>query len=220
MENKELCVHNRNSRVLWIDNARGILFFIVMIYHTFIDPDMYRSVYAPIFLTGFFFISGVLYKKKESIYKNLESITNNILIPFFIFSIVLSAYESVRIDSSFAESFKEIFIKGGDVIWFLPCLVVVEGIYILLDRIMQRKFLAIVIIFISGTTFLYSINNSPDHLFWNIDTAMYAILYFWMGNLYSQHAPINTDNTLTKRLRFNCLTTLTSRKILLLGGGG
>ena len=105
------------KRILWIDNIRGVLFFFVMIYHTFLSPSYFRAVYIPVFLTGFFFLSGYLYRKKENIIDSFISLLNGIVIPYGLFSILLTIWAYISDMNSIFTSFYDIFIKGGDVIW-------------------------------------------------------------------------------------------------------
>ena len=53
------------KRIEWIDQLRGILFLFVIICHSRLAPPFLKHLYEPIFLTGFFFLSGYLYKDKD-----------------------------------------------------------------------------------------------------------------------------------------------------------
>ena len=46
------------KRIEWIDQTRGILFFFVILCHSRLAVDWLKYLYEPIFLTGFFFLSG------------------------------------------------------------------------------------------------------------------------------------------------------------------
>ena len=50
----------------WIDWARGVLMFLVFVYHSEVyygDGHSWSWIFTPFFLTGFFFISGNLFCK-------------------------------------------------------------------------------------------------------------------------------------------------------------
>lgn len=57
-------VFNPGKRIEWIDQLRGILFLFVLICHTKLTPPFLKYLYDPIFLTGFFFLSGFYIKTK------------------------------------------------------------------------------------------------------------------------------------------------------------
>ena len=187
------------KRILWIDNIRGVLFFFVMIYHTFLSPSYFRAVYIPVFLTGFFFLSGYLYRKKENIIDSFISLLNGIVIPYGLFSILLTIWAYISDKSSIFISFYDIFIKGGDVIWFLPCLIIVELLFILIDRLFASQIRDIIIISISAYAFLYIIKDVPHHYYWNFDTSLFAILFFWLGHKYALYQPLSSTVSLFQR---------------------
>lgn len=82
---------NNVSRIDWIDQARGILFLCVILFHSKLSPDIIGYLYKPVFLTGFFFLSGYLYKDKP-VKDKLMSIFNGLFAPFVLYSIIGGGY--------------------------------------------------------------------------------------------------------------------------------
>ena len=78
---------DRTKRIDWIDQARGILFIFVIICHSCLASDWLKCIYEPFFLTGFFFISGYLYKDKQLEMK-VTSIVNGLFVPFLIYCFI------------------------------------------------------------------------------------------------------------------------------------
>lgn len=73
------------KRIDWIDQYRGILFLFVITCHTFLAPSWLKNIYEPVFLTGFFFLSGYLYKDKP-LGDKLKSLFNGLVAPFILYS--------------------------------------------------------------------------------------------------------------------------------------
>ncbi len=78
----------------WIDWARGMLMFMVFVYHSEVyygDGHSWSWTFAPFFLTGFFFISGYLFCKDiktVSLVKKCKSVVKGILIPYLFFTVL------------------------------------------------------------------------------------------------------------------------------------
>lgn len=78
----------------WIDWARGVLMFLVFVYHSEVyygDGHSWSWTFAPFFLTGFFFISGYLFCKDinaVSLVKKCKSVIKGILIPYLFFTVL------------------------------------------------------------------------------------------------------------------------------------
>lgn len=78
----------------WIDWARGVLMFLVFVYHSEVyygDGHSWSWTFAPFFLTGFFFISGYLFCKDinaVSLVKKWKSVIKGILIPYLFFTVL------------------------------------------------------------------------------------------------------------------------------------
>lgn len=52
-----------NQRILWIDYIKGICMFLVIMSHSS-WPEGYDLLFSPIFLTGFFFVSGYTFNEE------------------------------------------------------------------------------------------------------------------------------------------------------------
>lgn len=84
----------QKNRIEWIDQFRGILFLFVIICHSRLAPPYMKHLYEPIFLTGFFFLSGYLYKDKD-ITTKLKSIFNGLIAPFLLYCLLWGGYLAV-----------------------------------------------------------------------------------------------------------------------------
>lgn len=172
------------QRQAWIDQYRGILFFFVIVFHTFQSPLWLRHFFDYFFLPGFFFLSGYLYKPK-GIKMNMIGILNGLLIPFLIFSAIISIYNMLKLRDlqSFYDTFVDYFITGGDGIWFIPCLIVLETFFTLIVNMSRKQeFNTIAIVSLSSFLLAYIIvDGRSHHLPWNVDTSILALFIFSVG---------------------------------------
>lgn len=75
------------ERIRWIDNAKGICVFCVLLAHCKLHHPYIQMVYTPFFLTMFFFLSGYLYrcrtfKEDIQIDKNIDYSIFSIMFPY------------------------------------------------------------------------------------------------------------------------------------------
>lgn len=171
-----------NRRIEWIDMARGILFIFVIICHSRLAPFWLKYIYEPFFLTGFFFLSGYLYKEKSYIEK-FKSIFNGLLIPFLFYSIIggaISLAQSKQLMIALRSISENLY--GGDMIWFIPCLILVEISYVFL-KFLFRKNGNIFILVISMLGFWATTNFGFSHGFWCWETALFGLCFYAFGDI-------------------------------------
>ncbi len=116
-----------NNRITWIDIAKGICIFLVIISHFDLCPPSFRNFFLPFFLTGFFLLSGYVYKKPKCFKKLMLIKTKTILIPWLFFSVIdiiqLTLFGNENISFLQRIGYALLQIKGlNETLWFLPCL--------------------------------------------------------------------------------------------------
>lgn len=178
------------QREVWIDSYRGLLFIVVMMYHSRLEPTALRWITDPFFLAGFFFLSGYLFKPK-SITIKLKGIFNTLLLPLLIYSLLIGILNSGYL--GIIDSFKTQFLLGGDFVWFISCLIVVEIVFLLSIKIAKDSTIGcIVLIFLALVGYVFITDTHEkilnNHLPWNIDTAVWVLLYFVLGFLFRSHS--------------------------------
>lgn len=183
---------NMNTRTQWIDSLKAIAIFWIYLGH-FGDngKQLYQfafSFHVPLF----FFISGLFYKKCNSISELLSIIKNSfikLIIPYFIFSIISLVFFSLYNNSS-VDQVKEMALQILPAIrnqifaaslWFLPCLFSMITIYSIILLAIKNKH---VIFLVCLTTFIMSTKlqlGFVPSLFFNIDSALLYIVYYALG---------------------------------------
>lgn len=60
-------MQTKKTRIRWIDNARGICVFCVLLAHCKLEHTYLQMIYTPFFLALFFFLSGYLFNCHKDI---------------------------------------------------------------------------------------------------------------------------------------------------------
>lgn len=177
-------MNSKSNHIEWVDTYRGFLFLFVIITHTY-RVEEYHWIYDPFFLTGFFFISGIVYKKR-CIKEDLYSILHGLFLPWLFLSIIsISPYfliEGVRsgLDRLY------LGIIYGHSMWFICALMGIRVIHtvlnaILYERYLYSRYIVFIISFVSIFFLTYADENKGTRMIWNLDTAIWTYSYFLVG---------------------------------------
>lgn len=118
------------KRIEWVDTVKFLCIICVMISHLESETDVLKNFYAPFYLTGFFFVSGYVYRKADSFKTHLFKKVKGLLWPWFLFSninILLSLVISLKGNRDIKqEIIKNLLqVRGyGDGLWFIAALFV------------------------------------------------------------------------------------------------
>lgn len=178
-----------NRRIGWIDMGRGILFIFVIICHSRLATSWLKFIYEPFFLTGFFFLSGYLYKQRQ-LRENFKSIFNGLLVPFVLYSLIwgtISLVQSKSVVFSLSTVLQNLY--GGDSIWFIPCLILVELFYILFQSIFRQKKGNALVIVIALLGFVATTSLGISRGFWCWETAVFGVFFYALGDICKRYIP-------------------------------
>lgn len=176
------------NRVEWIDIARAICIFCVILTHTKTCPDYFRWFFSPYFMPAFFFLSGVVYRSAAKVKISVINSAIKLLVPYFSFFIIGTFVRLNWIEAIQAGNYAELYqifetriysMVLGKGIWFLPCLFLVQIISSIIIRIFANKRHLLIIAFISfGYAFIL---NNQEIVPWSANTALFALGYFLLG---------------------------------------
>lgn len=182
---------NRGGRIQFIDLAKGVCIFLVVMYHVGIDIPYLDIIRMPLY----FILSGLFFKEYTGFGDFLIRKTNKILIPFVAFYLLgCLCYYALEIafpgTYQAEEGFLNIFTTSHHVfntpVWFLLCLFWVSILFYLCILI-SHKFrysslalaISVVVIAIVGQTLHYFDIRTP--LF--IDCALSSLPFYYFGLL-------------------------------------
>lgn len=190
--------NNSNVRLKWIDELRGALFLCVIMVHTGCCPSFLRWIFDPFYLTGFFFLSGYLYSVKPISVK-LKNLFNGLIAPYLLYCIILTIVYTI-IDYNFdiftfVKSTIWLMTIGGNNLWFIPCLIIVELLYILYCFFFKNSTDSILILIglslLAYVVFTSQIEKQYFRL--NSDTACWCVLYFCLGLLVKKYNELSIN---------------------------
>lgn len=177
------------ERIDWLDVAKGIGIFLVVLGHNSITPGFFGWIYS-FHMPLFFYLSGFLFSadKYNSTLDFIKRKAQTLLLPYLSFFVLIYIYWLLAIQKVWLNPVGSLqpildFFYGSThlktiftPLWFLPALFLVEVIFYLIYK-KTKKWLVYtsVLVAILGL----SLNNVS--LPWNIGTAMVAILFFMVG---------------------------------------
>lgn len=213
------------TRLTFLDNMKGIGIILVILGHISYNQGLTTWIYS-FHMPLFFIISGFLFYSSSKI-NYIRKRMYSILIPYFFFSLLSFVYwlvieSSIRGgDNNIALTFLGIFSaqSGGNyvfniVLWFLPCLLMTESIFYLINKYCSRS-LAPIVLFISVIGYFNSILN-PVRLPWGLDIAMIALSFYGIGFYASKYrSKLYTLNRLQKKQKLGLFLILLMLSICL-----
>ncbi|OHD06013.1 MAG: hypothetical protein A2086_06040 [Spirochaetes bacterium GWD1_27_9] len=209
------------ERILWLDTAKGIGIFLVVLGHVFIVGNFNKWIYSfhmPLFffLSGFLF-EGFIYDIKTFFTKR----TFSLLVPYFVFAIfsflfylagyiVVNNYLGIKLDyfkygvlhqliGIFYSKIGSGYLFINPALWFMTCIFITQMISWFLHRFIKQKFI-ILIISLFMFAFALVLNFIKPNLLlpWGIDTALVGILFFEFGFLFKEFKFFDKINNILK----------------------
>lgn len=197
-------------RFHYVDLAKGVGISMVLLVHAF--PGHLLFLYLGL-VPIFFFVSGYLFSKSDSLATYLKKRVNGLVVPLLFFFLVSIAIQllisaiSHNFDNLRPENLFNEHISVNGPLWFLVCLLVVSLIYYPIALIKNKLVQIVLIYLLSITGFL--LNLYKIDLPFYIDSAFSSLLYFHVGVLTRKYAGIEAIQQKSKALIFALLLLVT-----------
>lgn len=226
-------MNRTQNRIVWIDYAKCIGIFLVVLGHLSIPEWLKNMIYA-FHMPLFFFISGYLFQENKfnSLRVFFVRRAKQLLVPYLFFNII-AYFFWVFVGRKFGnDSTVDInpftpligmlygvntgyFLIHCGSLWFLPCLFIVEILYYIAIKSVSSK----AIIFILFTGLGYA-NLLLKHVMlpWNIDIALVAILFYIIGSAFKERKFLESINTQTILIVIFFCSLLLTAVIVLING--
>lgn len=185
---------SQQKRIHWVDSARGFCIFFVMMTHADkAELTIFPHFFRPFFIPLFFVVSGYLFNANRNWKDFLQREWRGLIVPYlcisffwFLLKSPLALYRGQFLNYV-VDTFYD--IMTGRIYWFVACLCVVQLGYFILHKIYLHKAnwyikLATATLFL--LTIFYLNNSARFHLWWNADTALYAMGYFILGAIIKE----------------------------------
>lgn len=179
------------ERIKWIDTARGICIFCVLLAHVGQNHHYLHMMYSPWFLALFFFVSGYLYRCTVFM-DDIKRLTRSLIVPYYLLSFILFIIGLDNWGAAFEHNWSFLKNKIYDILmgrhlWFIPCIIMVQFYFIVLSHVFMRSVVSKIIMFIIFLLSIYWIRNDNNYVApYCCDIACFACSYFILGNIVSQ----------------------------------
>lgn len=199
------------SRKRWVDLLRGICMVAILLDHTEIYYTganiIGYNVYVANALVLFFILSGYLTYKDDGfdIKKKLCSIARSLLLPYFLFSILLSLPKALVHGNGIEIGDILLQMVSGQSSWFVAALCVSELVFALAVRITRGRTTALTIIGVLGFCLSICLSKGNRPYIWQLDNSLQALLFLSMGYAYHKHEKV--FDTIC-RIPYTCLLFL------------
>lgn len=144
------------------------------------------AIYVTDALVVFFFLSGYLMFKANGfdIKHKMKSICRTLLLPYFIFTIVITIIKTWVRGQQLVFPDLVTYIVTGQASWFIAALITAEIIFSIVLHLCREKMGAVAIVSFTLSGILLACHDKTDINFWQIKNALLAILFLFSGYAY------------------------------------
>lgn len=188
------------KRIEWVDVAKGIGIFLVVLGHT---SAQLRNLIYGFHMPLFFFLSGVVFnREKYSINDFVKNRFNTLILPYIFFYVLTYVYwllieRSMRsfdcdwwqpiLGLFYGSQWHDLMIHNG-ILWFLPCLFLTQLIVYMATGVRNR----ILMIFILVACVIIGL-QFEENLPWGLNIALVASQFFFIGWVVKKSIPLKFD---------------------------
>lgn len=182
-------MQTKKTRIRWIDNARGICVFCVLLAHCKLEHTYLQMIYTPFFWALFFFLSGYLFNCHKDIKTDILKLVRNLIIPYFLLCFLLvfiglDNWKALLNGNYDIISNRILRIVYGYDLWFVSCIIMVQLYFILLHHIYMKNLKSKIATAIILLPSVYLIRNTVSYTCpYYCDIALFALAYFIVGNI-------------------------------------
>jgi fucose 4-O-acetylase-like acetyltransferase len=203
-----------NERINWIDNAKAIGIFLVVVGHSSLNDSVEKVVYA-FHMPLFFFLAGITFSNKiclkEFLYKRFRSI----IVPYIFFafatyglSLIIRKFQNSDPENTINSITQFYYILYGSVVdqrirfnaplWFLPCFFISQVVYYFVSLLTDYKIY--IVVFLAAVAASYVVNFPIP---WGGNTALTGLVFTFFGHS-TKKIFNNAHITSTKTAIFIC----------------
>lgn len=209
-----------SPRIYTFDVAKGIGILLVIFAHINYTPVIIDTIYS-FHMPLFFILSGILYDKIK--YKNfsifIKRKLQTLICPYILIylialfyihcsQILVLGFDSFDI-KMFAFDFLQMFLSQGSAnvvsapLWFVLCLFIVEILYYFISKLnVKLSFIVTAVLVCFGWLLESDIIPFDNTLLpWSLDSALFALGFFFIGNQLSEIIKITIQKLKTMKYK-------------------
>ena len=177
---------NSIERYDWVDALRAIAMILVVYGHQVQGLSIYFVFTSPIKLPLFFAISGYLIKVDVDIKTFLYKLLRQLVIPWLLLTITPRIV--LLPIKGWEWTFNSIIeIITGQSYWYLPCLIVAEILWYIINKISSKKKIAVILLSAACLILGLLFHNYNILRIFMINTALISQVYLLIGRVYSEN---------------------------------
>lgn len=189
-----------NSRVAFIDIAKGIAIILMIIGHV-LDQGVKRSIIFSFHMPLYIITSGFFYKER-SLKKEIKNLTINLLIPTTVILLIVFFINNIA-NLGFLETCKEALkvvtvcwshkakidynFSGTGVLWFIYILIGIRVLFRLNKKVAKENELFLCLIVLLETYIGYLVGINGYWLPWSIDVAFSSMIFYYVGYIFNKY---------------------------------
>lgn len=183
-------MENIESRIEWIDIAKGVGLLFVMLGHCYLDTK-YTFWFISFHMALFFFLSGYTFRAKEEYNSFVKKKIKTLLVPYLFFSIITMLCNGVLAithgNSYDILSIVKLYLvqKRYTLLWFLTCLFLAEQCMFLLEKLYLKleckKISWILLCIVEFILFYFYRIKIGIELPWNADLVLIGLAFMNLG---------------------------------------
>lgn len=175
-------IENNTYRLLWVDYMKGICMMAVIMSHIG-WPEVYGKIFSPFFLTGFFFVSGYTFNRKNNFIQFLRGKIKTLVIPVLSLGSINALLAYWAENKPFVERIEGLLVQCPgmwDDLWFVVCLFSMEIMFYGITMLKSLKGISACVVALSLVGYGYSISKM-ESLPWHIENACILMIFLLGG---------------------------------------
>lgn len=173
-----------SKRIVWVDLVKGYAMLFVMLHHVTFTPMVYRTFYAPFFLTAFFVVAGYTFSSERPFGQFFIRKCKSLLIPLFslgIINILMSQILSFNQQEGFVQQVVDLFMQDGTSghrLWFIAAMFIACILFYPVSKLNRVPFIGACVAF-AIFNILFRKYICHVYLPWHLSVIGMAV--FWLG---------------------------------------
>ena len=186
-----------HKRIEWLDIIKGYCMLFVMPHHLPFVPMIYKSIYAPFFLTAFWISGGYTFNSEMQWNRFLIKKVQTLLVPTMVLGlicIVSSQILSFNEISNMGEQLRDLLLQDGTDghrLWFVAAMFVACCIFYPISKIKDTKVYFLVLFLLGVGNIVFCEYVYGGYLPWHL--SVMGVICVWMGIGYYIRKSIPID---------------------------
>ena len=199
-KNNDKLKNKNNSRVLFIDIAKGIAIILMIIGHV-LGFGLKRSIIFSFHMPLYIITSGFFYKEK-SFKDEIKNLTIKLLLPTTIILLIvffIKNFANLGLIEACKEAFKVITVcwshkskinynfSGTGVLWFVYLLIGIRLLFKLNKKVAKENDIFLSIIVLLETYIGYIVGIKGYWLPWSLDVTFACMIFYFAGYIFNKY---------------------------------